>query len=189
MDLRKMNLNAQKAYRPYRLESIYCIITYVIVVLVLFIVFLAFGYNNKIKMTGIYISIIVVYTICNFFFNHLIHVMTTIEYKKKNWIKQELTICQIKKEASWSGHLWESIIPKLYPKEQLVDRYKIICTDKNGKEVILRSVMGGKKYQIIQDRIYNSLDTKCIIHYGKMSRIIIFFESNNIWTDKINHMF
>lgn len=190
MDLRKLEKNALKAYQPYYEESSYCIWIYVVVSFVLVAVFLAFGhYAHDSKIMVIGACIIGIYAICEFFANHRLAVAALIESKKKNWKKQKLTIRKIKTEASWSGHLWESVIPKLYPKGQSVSRYKIICMDENGQKVVLRIVMGGKKYQIIQDRVFQSLDTRCTIYYGAKSKIIIFFESNDVWTDRINHMF
>ena len=58
-----------------------------------------------------------------------------------------------------------------------------------GKKVILKAVMSGKKYQVIQDRIFHSIPTTATILFGKHTKIIMYYKSADEWTDKLNHMF
>lgn len=111
------------------------------------------------------------------------------EKRKCDWEKQNLVIDKIISEDTWTARLGESVIYKLYPKELHVYRYKLICYNQSGDKVVLRAVMSAKKYWIIQDRIFNSMSTDCIIYYGKLTRIVMMFKNQELWTDKLNHMF
>jgi len=102
---------------------------------------------------------------------------------------KKITIESIIEEASWSGYAFTSVMSKLYPKELRVTRYKLRCKDITGKVVVLRSAMSGKKFQIIQDRLYYSKPTTCSVVYGKKTHIILFYEKKIEWCDVLNHKF
>ena len=179
---------AKNAYAPYIKESLYCVEIFALVAGLILIIFAAFSVATGINVYIVPVIILSVYAVLDCILNHWLSILSAFE-RKCDWLECKLTIKAIKTEASWSGHMWESAIKKLYPKAWRVDRYKLICEDVDGKKIVLRSVMRGKKYQIIQDRVFNSLPTECSIMYGRYTKIVMYYKGKDIWTDKLNHMF
>lgn len=189
MDLDRKKKFAKKAYKPYFFEARHCFMIYVLVSLIISVLFIAFSMIYDTNTIPFLVSVLVIYLIADCLLNYRLSFMAMLEMKSLHWNKQELTIVKISKDYAWSGYLWTSVLPKLYPKEQRVDKYKLICKEESGENIVLRSVMSGKKYQIIQDRIFDSMPTKCTIYYGKISKIIMYYKNDEPWTDILNHNF
>ena len=177
----------KKAYSPYFKEARYCFIIYLCVSVSVVLFFVCFAAIKQIEVFLFLVPVLIVYALCEFATNYRLIFMIILENARCK--KQTVIINRIVTEHSWSGHLWNSVLPKLYEKKQLVNRYKLICHDPNGKKVILRCVMSAKKCKFLQNRIFESLSTQCVIVYGKYSKIVICYESNQSWTDQLNHMF
>ena len=191
MDLGEKRINslASKAYAPYYKESLHCFQLFLLVSAIILIVCVTFGVATTINMLYFYVMTEVWYILTDSALNHRLTFLSLYEKRNKKWEELEISIRAIKHELSFSRNGLESVIPKLYPKNLRVGKYKLNCLTNDGKRISLRIVMSGKKYQIIQDRIFNSLPTNCTVLCGKYTKIIIFFKSSEMWTDKLNHMF
>ena len=189
MDDNRRKKIAIRSYTPYFKESVYCLVIQVLVTGCLCAVFVGVGVVYQITVWPILIGILIVAWVVELLLNQRLSMVALWELKKLKWNTAAVTILEISEEASWSGHIWESVISKLYPSNQRVGRYKLICQTKTGKKLVLRCIMSGKKWQIIQDRIFDKQSTECSIHYGTHTRIVMLYCSQEDWTDKLNHMF
>lgn len=189
MDLDRRKKIALKSYEPYYKESLHCLQVFVLISLLLLIVFIVLYQSIGKIVIFPYLLIESVYLCGDCLLNHRITILSLIERKHLDWDCQNVTIVRICDDYSWSGRMWESVIPQLYPKALSVNRYKIVCETQDKKQLNLRAVMSGKKYQIISNRIYKKLPTNCIVHFGRYSKIIMLYNNSYDWTDKLNHMF
>lgn len=191
MDLGKKRIDslASKAYAPYYKESLHCFQVFLLVSAIILIVYVTFGIATTNNTLHFYVMIEVCYILMDSALNHRLTFLSLYEKRNKKWEELEISIREIKDELSFSNHILESVIPKLYSPNLRVGKYKLNCLTKDNQRISLRIVMSGKKYQIIQDRIFKSLPTNCTVICGKYSKIIIFFKSSELWTDKLNHMF
>lgn len=178
---------AEKAYEPYFEEAIYCLENYIIACLAVIILFILCSFVFAVNMWPLITLALGILTILECLGNFRLSFLAKLENRRLLWIKRNLTIIKITEDFSTSTR-WGSILPKLYPKNQRMNRYKLICVDQNQKRYKLRSAMSGKKYQIIQDRLFELKNTSCEIHYGKYSHIIMLYKNHEEWTDKLNHM-
>ena len=178
----------KQMYSPYHKEAMHCFISYILVSLALVVIFLAFSASLSFDYVGTVLPIIVLYTVLETVLNFRLSLLALFEEKSLKFKKEALSIERISGDHSFSGH-YGSIIPKLYDRKLRVDRYKLICRNEQGKKVALRTVMSGKKYQLLQDRLFNSCDCGCDIIYGKYTKIVLFYGSKELWTDKMNHLF
>ena len=188
MDLNKRRTISSRAYAPFYKESLYCFRNFVCLFLLLLIVFSVFAYLWGHKFLWFFFVIVVFYVLVDCLLNYRLTFVSMYENKKCDWVSQELTIKKISKSFSWSSPWYASTMSKLYSKELNFDRYNIICTNNLGEKVVLKTAISGKKYQIIQNRIFENLCTKCYIYYGKYSKIIMFYKNSENWTDQLNHM-
>lgn len=188
MDSKKKEKKARDAYRPYFKESMDTLIRSVLIILCILTFSVAFSlvYENYFYLFATFA--VFLYVICDCVLNYRLVILALIERKKNEWICEEIEVVRIKDEWVWSGYLWKSRLSKLYPKEMHVGRYKLECKNKEGKKINLRSVMSGKKYQILNDRIFYSRSTKCLVSFGRYTKIIMHYESNEKWTDQLNHI-
>ena len=180
---------AKRAYQPYHKEALHCLQIYILIVLCAVCIFAAlsaYANENLLPVFGIFL---IICTVLEVVLNHRLSLLAVWELKKQAWDVDELEIQEISEEASWSGYMFVSVIADLYPKNLRVQRYKLKCKTKDGKTICLRAVMGGKKYQIIQDRIFQALPTKCTVHYGRKTHVILWFVNDSPWTDLLNHLF
>jgi hypothetical protein len=180
---------SKKAYEPYFREAGHCFANFILISILVAIVFLSITYATGDNVISAALFIVAFYLVLDAIFNYRLSFLAMYEKRKCDWEKQNLVIDKIISEDTWTARLGESVIYKLYPKELHVYRYKLICYNQSGDKVVLRAVMSAKKYRIIQDRIFNSMSTDCIIYYGKLTRIVMMFKNQELWTDKLNHMF
>ena len=184
----------KRAYTPYHKECLYCIGNDIHASGIILILTCVFAYkmdDAAINDRTIFFSVIFIligFAVSECFLNYRLSIISVFE-RNKAFEKKKVQICQIVEEASWSGHLWTSAISKLYPQSIDAGRYKLICQNDSGERIILRSVMSEKKRRIIAARIFDAKSTKCVVYYGCYSKIVMYYESNEKWTDIINHTF
>ena len=183
------NKYSKRAYAPYFKESIHCIEVFVFVSIILLVLFsILFVY---LEISAYYILIIglVVYALLDCAFNHRLSILAVTEMRKGDWIKQEVVIKDIILEHSSSGYMGQSVIPKLYPKELGMERYKLVCENEKKEKVVLRTVMSRRKHKLLVNQIFIEKGAKSFIYYGKRTKIVLCYKSGEAWTDTLNHMF
>ena len=189
MDFDKKSI-AIRAYSPYYREALYCLALSVRDIIVIVLSYFLVFFISNMEPWKLYIAILVFYVLAISTIYYRVSILTLFEKKSCKWTVEKLAIQKIVQEASFSNHpCGKRTITKLYPKDVRMDRYKLICQNAEGKRVVLRTAMSGKKFQLIQDRIYYSLPTECKISYGKYSKIVMFYKSKELWTDQLNHLF
>ena len=168
MDSNKVEYS--RAYSPYRKEALYCFIVDILILIVSFIVI----FSIKLETYTIQLLwIIPVYLIAEVFLNYRLALLSLIEEKcRGGTVLATVEIKRISRESSLSGR-WESVIPKLYPKEMRVERYKINCTDPNGKKIVLRRAMSMKNAQLFDKMIECDSMRRRTVVIGKYSHIIV----------------
>ena len=144
MDLDRRKKIANRAYEPYFRESFYCLGTSVMVSFILIVATVIF--SVAIDTSAVFLLVVALpsLVIMDCAFNYRLSILALIERRKCDWKKAELRIIKLSIESSWSGPKGESVIPKLYPKEQEVNRVKLICKDRSDRRVVLHTVMGIK---------------------------------------------
>lgn len=188
MDLDRKKKIASKVYEPYHREASYCLGISVIVItflILLGVVLSSYVDNNQVFL--LFLPMILLYFFAEIFLNFRISILAFFEKRECNWENQELTILKISEDISFSGK-FHSVIRKLYPKEMEFDRYRIVCEDKNGKKVVLKSAMSNKKRWKIVQRIFEQKSLTCNIYYGKHTQVVMYYKSTEHWTDVLNHM-
>lgn len=189
----------KRAYEPYYEESLYALSISIPIYILIFIVLIL------LKQEVLLIIIFLPYIIFSeLILIHRISVFSFIEKQKELTVTKELTVLDIRQEISWTGK-WESPLRKIYSKEMKVDRYKIICVDSEGKKYILRSAMSGKRWQIFSDAMFiwekrrkgvTATNRKCTrnypvlnITYGKLSRVILYYNGKDDLSYMLNRTF
>ena len=101
-------------------------------------------------------------------------------------VTKQLVFTKIKDDWSGSSRWDNSLICKFYDKKLIVDRRKLICKDEMGKRVVLRSVMSSKKCQAIASKIDANSGWEETVTYGKLSHIILKYESKDDFSRMLN---
>ena len=129
------------AYEPYILEALFCFGLDLLLSLLMIIIIVKYGLFES----TFFCLAIPVYFLVAVFVNYRIALLSILERINKAYISTSFCIYEIQEEWSASGP-WGSIIPKLYPKNQGVDRYKIIGIDSTGKPIKLHCAISEKNF-------------------------------------------
>ena len=189
-----MGLNKEKlereAYSPYRKEAQHCFTLFVFSSLLICILSCVLSAIFNRNLMFLFIFALLINSLLECILNFRIAIRIFFEKRMCEWNTSEIIITKVEREYSASGPWLEgSVLPKLYSADQHVDRYKLICMNRKGKKLVLRTVLSLKKYRFIQERIFAELPMECVVHYGKYSKIVMFYQSKEDWCDKLNHMF
>lgn len=169
-----------KAYEPYIKEGIFCLFQGVLLAILVLLI----AFASKIYWLLLNIPL---YFISECYLNFRLPILFLCE-KKHAWETRTVEITCVKYENSGTVKYGSgSIISKLYPKEQQVGRYKLICKNQSGKKLILRSVMPWKKYKLLVNRLLKE-PIKCRISYGKLSHVVFKYESDENWARTLNYI-
>ena len=171
----------ERAFAPYRKESVHCLLLDIVISIIGFGMFMLMNIP-EIDM-GLFL-VFPVYFLVEIFVNYRISILTLIEEHLLCVVRKDVTIENCQLEYSPSGR-WGSVIPKLYPSIMKVARYKIMCTDENGKKVKLRSVMSLKNVQRFRKMVETTSHPQSVI-IGKYSRIILKYCDKNDNTFVLN---
>lgn len=174
----------KRAYEPYRKEAMHCFLEYILVVLVCGVVFLIWRIQNP----NIYIVVgigCLLFFVLEIFLDYRLALLSWIEEHWRLYDIKEVQMVRIKVEYSPSGK-YESIIPKLYPKELGVNRNKIKCIDFDNKKFSLRSAMGNKNAQILIDEINKKTGVRRTVKVGKYTHIIVKYCDNDYISHRLN---
>ena len=167
MDLSKSEF--LHAYSPYRKEATRCLAIDVLVSFLCGIILFIVGIQTNAVWT---FWVIPIYFFIELFVNYKFAILSLIEEKNKCVVLAVVTIEKKEIEDSASGR-WGSIIPRLYPKELHMQRYKITCTDESGKKILLRSVMSINNAKLFNKMLETTSMCKRTIIAGKYSHIIL----------------
>ncbi|MBQ6569495.1 MAG: hypothetical protein IJL87_04490 [Clostridia bacterium] len=169
----------KRAYAPYKREALYCFVLDAVLSAVLIPLIWLMDFPL------LFLSIPLLF-ITETALNYRIGLLSYAEQKKERFVTEKVQFVSIADEYSASGH-WGSVIPALYDKKLRMGRYKIKCTDQNGKLIRLRCAVSGKKWQIISDYITLGDSLPLVVTYGKLTHIIIRYEDKNDMCRKLNH--
>ncbi len=173
-----------RAYEPYRKEAMHCFVEYILVVLACGVVFLIW----KIQTPNIYIVLgigCLLSFVLEIFLNYRLALLSWIEERRQLYEVKEVQMIRFKEEYFTSGK-YESIIPKLYPKDIGVCRNKIKCIDSNNKNLSLRSAMGNKNAQMLIDEIKKRTGVRRTVMVGKYTHIIVKYCDNDYISHRLN---
>ena len=163
-----------KQYIPYFKESIYQFFSVSCALIIGIVVLIAVDVVN---LMGIVIIAIIVMSM-DLVLNHLVSILAIFDIMFKTNKTSVVHIKKIKVVISFTGK-YDNAITTLYPEEQRVDKYRLICITDDGKKLILRSVMSGKKRQIISDIVRKDGNKSFNITYGRFSHIIISYNGKD----------
>ncbi len=163
----------KKAYEPYKKEALFCLkIDIVLVLLTSFIVVIIFITKNIFLLKSLIFDVaIVILIFMDYVFNYHLIVCTIMEYRNNKYSVVPVIIVDYDEEASFSGHDFHSVIPKLYDKELCFYRYKIITLQDDNKPLTLRLACGKKRIELIKH--FKENKQKIYIKYGLSSKILI----------------
>ena len=175
----------KNAYKPYNIETAICFGLDILVLIILSIALYFHMQENP--MSFVLIP-------SGFFIGYFIHFRLFI-LSRVELMRNEYPVQQIKIEdfyVEWWNPTWNisndrfntaNLVNMVYPKEKNVERYKLLCTDKNGKKIKLRIVASAKKRDILRIIINNFADEYIPVYYGKRTKIVVFFDTLNIRGD------
>lgn len=158
-----------RAYSPYRKEALYCFVIDIITVFVCSAVFILIGIPHYAPLLFL---VFPTYLVVEILINYRLAVLSILEEWNQIYVLKDILIVGIKIEDSASGR-WGSVIPKLYPKELGIKRYKIKCIDSNKAEMSLRCVMSNKNAKLLSSRIDSESALLRTVVIGRYSRIIL----------------
>ena len=161
------------AYEPFHKECLHCIAVDFAVVLVMLVGVLFIstkGYDLKVLLTGAG-AILALYFLVEFFLNYRLSILARLEKQFHLIIADELLYEDISEEFSFSGR-WGSILPKLYPKEKSVGRFRVRMRNREEESISLRCAVCGKQWN--QKPPAEKRFVRVV--YGKYSHIILSWE-------------
>lgn len=182
MDLR--NRDVVRAYEPYRKEALYCLVVDVLIILGCAAMVITTGVRDR-GILSLFGGFFVLFFVIEIFTDFRLGLLSRIEESCQLYVQLVIQVVQIKEEHSTSGH-WGSIIPKLYPKNLNVQRYKISCFDSNMKKLRLRSAMGEKNAQALYDIVTKNNSMKYTVLIGKYTHIIVKYCDKDDISLKLN---
>ena len=173
MDSHKVAVNA---YEPYFKEALFCLWFDIIIELIIS------AFLVLIKVAFL-LWIIPIFFVFELFANFRIAVLAIIERRKSRYAIKDVYITDLHIEDSASGH-WGSILPRLYPPNLQIERYRLTCTGPDGKKIMLRCAMSTSKRRILN----KFLGKNCILKvtYGRMSKIVVKFDGAEIDMHRLN---
>lgn len=139
------------------------------------LIFTLIGIDNITKKY--FLIITVLYFVCTIILNYRIAFLSLIDSAKKTHIKTSVKIMDFKVESSWSGRLWNSNIHLFYPKDKMVDKFKLYYIDENGRKNFVRTILSIEKREMLYNLFLNNPNNMYVdISYLKSSRILLAFD-------------
>jgi len=133
-----------------------------------------FGYGQDIL---IIISFTIFYLVVAAMLHYRIAILEFLDVSKGDIVKQTVKIIDFKTENSWSGWLGHSNISMFYPKDRMVDRFKIYFLNMTNEKNFIRLIMSLEKRKIIYHTFLEDINSKIIeICYLKRSKILLSFD-------------
>ena len=167
MDLSKNEV--ARAYSPFRKEALFCFIVDVVILLICSAVFVVI----ELQKYAIWLFLVFpLYFLAEVFINYRIAILSLIEDRHQCIVFRTVVIEHVQIESSASGH-WGSVLPSLYPSQMRVQRYKIKCTDANGKKLSLRCAMSIRNAKLFDKMLESPSLRKRTVVTGKFSHIIL----------------
>lgn len=170
--------------RAYFKEAVLAFTIDFVILGVLWILYFSYIYE---EMQSIFPLIIMTtgYFISTTLLHYRIAVLAFIDIKKSDMVKQKVKLCNLKGENSWSGWLGYSNVAKFYPKNKLVDRYRIYYFSKANGNKFVRLIMSIDKRKKIHETFFvdNTLEN-IEICYLRRSKVLVSF---NLLTDQKYH--
>ena len=157
---------AVSAYEPYFKEALFCLWLDIIIALIIS-VFLIMT-----KVTFL-LWIIPIFFVFELFVNFRIAVLAIFERRKSRYATKNVYITDLHIEDSASGH-WGSILPRLYPSNLQIERYRLTCTGSDGEKIMLRCAMSTAKRKILNKFLGKNCMLK--VTYGRMSKIVVKYD-------------
>lgn len=161
------------AYIPFHKECYHCLFIDFAVVFAMVIgaMFISTkGFDNRVLWVGTCV-IAVFYLLIEVFINYRLSILARVEKRFNLIVCEALQYEDICEEFSLSGR-WGSILPKLYPKELNVARFRVKMRDQCGNPISLRCAASGSQWK--QKTFHETLFVHVI--YGKYSHIILSWE-------------
>ena len=175
----------KNAYKPYNIETAICFGLDILVLIILSIALYFHMHENPMAFVLIPAGLFIGY-----FIHFRLFILSRVELMRNEYPVQQIKIEDFYVE--WWNPTWNisydrfntaNLVNMVYPKEKNVERYKLLCTDKNGKKIKLRIVASAKKRDILRIIINNFADEYIPVYYGKRTKIVVFFDTLNIRGD------
>lgn len=133
-----------------------------------------------------FLIITVFYFMVTAILNYRTAFLALVDSAKGSMVRKCVQIVDFKVESSWSGKLWHSNVPLFYPKDKMVDKFKLYYIDENGRKNFVRTVLSIEKRKMLYKLFLNSQNNTCVdISYLKNSKILLSFDlSSKIQNDK-----
>jgi len=180
---KQRNILYKKAYAPYKKEAWYCFFIDIIICLVGSVIYYSIGAADIVTW---FPFVFMGYLFLEVFFNYRLAVLSCIERIFNLTDVKCFRFIKISDAFSFSGK-YGSVIYSLYPKELNMGSYKITAIENTTlKKVKLRTSVPGKKWQIISDNIYYNNADNVYVVYGKLTHIIIDYDSTNLYFCQLN---
>lgn len=136
---------------------------------------LYFIYGNEIQLSILPLIVITVgYFILATLLHYRIAILQLIDIIKGEMAKETVQLCNFKGENSWSGWMGNSNVSKFYPKDKLVDRFRIYYLNKSNEIKFVRLILSHDKLTKIYDTFLEENKLGNIeICYLKRSKILV----------------
>lgn len=156
-------------------EAMLCFILEIFIWSCAWLLFFLIDMDNTAKRYFLILTILCF--IISVFFNYWTALLALVDSAKGNTVKKSVRIIDFKTEGSWSGWLWHSNIPRFYPENKMVDKFKLYFVDENGKKKFVRAILSIEKRKIIYKLFLdNPNNTYVDICYLKNSKILLSFD-------------
>ena len=172
----------KNAYKPYNIETAICFGLDILLFIILSIALYFLMHENPMAFALIPAGLLIGY-----FIHYRLFILSRVELMRNEYPVQQLKIEDFYVE--WWNFTWNisndpfntaNLVNMVYPKEKNVERYKLVCTDKNGNKIKLRIVASAKKRDLLRKICNNFADKYIPVYYGKRTKIVVFFDTSNV---------
>ena len=167
---------AESAYRPYFREAMFCLWRDILIALIVSVFFI-------LTKVAFLLWTIPIFFVFELFVSFRIAVCASSEYRKSQYVTKNVYITGVHIEDSASGK-WGSVLPRLYPYNLQMERYRLTCTGSDGEAITLRCAMSTSK----QKTINKFVEKNCMLRvtYGSMSKIIVKYDGTESDAYRLN---
>ncbi len=175
------------AYEPFRRETWHCLRCDLLPIF--FIVALVIYNPERHPAAKWMIGAIIVGLLAEISIRYSITILSRVEINGRLFETKPVVLEKIIEQGS-SGEYnrkYSSIIYRVYPKEACYGRYIILCRTEDGKRIKLRCAVSGKNRQLITTQIWNGPGWKRTVTYGRLSRVILWYNDKDDLSYVLNH--
>lgn len=156
----------QEATLAFAIDFLICFFSWLL--------FTSIDINNVTKK--LFLVITVSYFLLAIILHYRTFLLELFDLARGNVIEESVYIIDYKTENVWSGRLGNSNVHLFFPKDKMVDRFKLYFIGENGEKFV-RTILSIQKRQML-NRLFldNPTNPQVKIKYLKSSKVLLSFE-------------